>query len=179
MKRWLATILLIIPLGLLVYSTIRAENKFAYFEIPFQWVISFIIAIFVTYGQAQKNIDKRRKSDSVALLLERSISMLSDEKLYNFDATEANGDYLFGYAKKERIYQHFRKIEKYLQQKKQTSLLQIFEKAEGHFNAWGNVFDEVMHDEELRKKHEKDMRVELFHCAEELVIVRVDIATVH
>ena len=119
MKRWHMLLLLIIPLALLIFSVIRACDKWAYFELPFYWVLSLTITVFVVYWLTQRNTDKRREIDIISAMLAQSISDLSNPKMYDFEANN-NGNF-HAYAQYELLSNRLHTIEDYLKRTKDQS----------------------------------------------------------
>ena len=163
--------LLAAPIALLGYNICRAPNLLKYFEMPLYWILSLATTIFVVYWLTQRITDKRRETDVISFLLNQTLSTLCDEKMYKFETTPAGN--FFGYAQQAILVRRFQIFEEYIKKlikknKNAKSTFDYFNNAKGHLEAWWDVYNEVMNNEQLRATNERKLRIELLHCIEEL-----------
>jgi len=171
MKKKRIAIFATIPLILFCYSVVRAPNKLSYFELPFYWILSLSIAVFVAYWLTQRNFDQRRRHDYISNIIERSLSILNS-KMYKFQATENGSSYAYsqGMLLKERL----PLIQRYL--KKTNSKFEgNCKKACENLDEWWVIFSEVRFVQSLQEREEYRMRFCIQKCVSELETIQASL----
>jgi hypothetical protein len=144
MKKYTILLFLLLPLGLLFYNIVSAQDISKYFETPLYAIINIFIAVLFAYFLTQHQTDRRREIDFLNDLIKRIIVVLENQQMIQFDV--AAGGWMYGYTQHEFITQRFDSLGKHLNR---LSLKDDLSEAKNELENWWIIFSEVMADQDL------------------------------